>query len=407
MSFFNDLRMWLRLGVNGFWGKRADFYRDVAKSIEDKELLRDFVEGELAISTATATLDKTRAAGLNYMRAILDAGEYTVADILISTMPRKDHMALGVLRNSPDTIDALRNLAKCVDEQSTMSKMVMKSLVSPLLLIPVGFVFAYVLATVSIPEFVKTAPPEIWTGFNQFLRVVAETFAYIGPWIFGFLTVFTVWFLSWGLANFTADWRYRAEGATGTSRLIWNLVFPFRPLLQMYRDIEGTRFLSDLSYLLKSGMMLQESLLIMAQDSTPWMRKHILKILSHLHAYPGDHVGAFGQGVLSQFLAGRLHSAVRRDSGNFSNVLILIGSKGQEEAQAAVGRSATKFSSTLLILTIGVIVFFYGGQAAIIKSIEDANSPSAVMRREAVKRQNQLQKVDAPKAQTSPSGSVN
>ena len=145
----------------------------------------------------------------------------------------------------------------------------------------------------------------------------------------------------------------------------------------------------------------------MAQDSTPWMRKHILKILSHLHAYPGDHVGAFGQGVLSQFLAGRLHSAVRRDSGNFSNVLILIGSKGQEEAQAAVGRSATKFSSTLLILTIGVIVFFYGGQAAIIKSIEDANSPSAVMRREAVKRQNQLQKVDAPKAQTSPSGSVN
>ena len=153
MSFFNDLRMWLRLGVNGFWGKRADFYRDVAKSIEDKELLRDFVEGELAISTATATLDKTRAAGLNYMRAILDAGEYTVADILISTMPRKDHMALGVLRNSPDTIDALRNLAKCVDEQSAMSKMVMKSLVSPLLLIPVGFVFAYVLATVSIPEF--------------------------------------------------------------------------------------------------------------------------------------------------------------------------------------------------------------------------------------------------------------
>lgn len=180
MSFFNDLRMWgFDLVSMAFGASEQTSYRDVA-SIEDKRV-RVILSKELAISTATATLDKTRAAGLNYMRAILDAGEYTVADILISTMPRKDHMALGVLRNSPDTIDALRNLAKCVDEQSAMSKMVMKSLVSPLLLIPVGFVFAYVLATVSIPEFVKTAPPEIWTGFNQFLRVVAETFAYIGP----------------------------------------------------------------------------------------------------------------------------------------------------------------------------------------------------------------------------------
>lgn len=204
------------------------------------------------------------------------------------------------------------------------------------------------------------------------------------------------------------DWRYRAEGATGTSRLIWNLVFPFRPLLQMYRDIEGTRFLSDLSYLLKSGMMLQESLLIMAQDSTPWMRKHILKILVALACLPRRSRRCFWSGCLVAILGGS--SSIARCAeiqGIFSNVLILIGSKGQEEAQAAVGRSATKFSSTLLILTIGVIVFFYGGQAAIIKSIEDANSPSAVMRREAVKRQNQLQKVDAPKAQTSPSGSVN
>lgn len=404
MNWMNHFQMWLRLGLNGFWGRRADLYRDIAKSIEDKELLRDFVEGELAISMAPATLDKSRAAGLQYMRAVLEAGEYTIADVLISTMPKKDHMALGVLRNAPDKVEALRNIAKCVDEQHAMTRLVIKNLISPLLLIPVGFVFAYILATVSIPEFVKTAPQEIWVGLNQFIRVTAESFALFGPWVFGGLLATTFWLLTWGLANITGDWRYRAESASGTNRLLWNIVFPFRPMLQMYRDIQGTRFLSDLSYLLKSGIMLQDSLAIMTQDATPWMRKHILKIIGHLHAYPGDHIGAFGQGVLSHFLAGRLHSAVRRDSGRFSDVLIQIGSKGQEEAQEALGRSAVKFSATLLVLTVAVIVFFYGGQGVIIKSIEEANSPSAVMRREATRRQQQLQKADAErqKAKQSP-----
>ncbi len=406
MKWVNDFQMWLRFGLSGFWGKRADLYRDISKSIEDKELLRDFVEGELAISLSPHTLDTTRAAGLKYMRSVLESGIYSVADVLIAVMPRSDHMALGVLRHSPDQVDALKNLAKCVDEQNAMTKLVLKNLVSPMLLIPVGFVFAYVLTTVSIPEFVKTAPPEVWTGFNQVVRVTAESFASFGPLVFGTIMAFTAWLLAWGLANVTAEARFRAESATGTNRLIWNLVFPFRPALQMYRDIQGTRFLSDLSYLLKSGMLLQDALTTMAHDATPWMRRHLVKIIGHLHAYPGDHIGAFGQGVLSHFLAGRLHSAVRRDTGRFGEVLIAIGSKGQHEAQAALERSAVKFSASLLVATIAVIVFFYGGQGAIIKSIEEANSPSAVMRREAARRQQQLQQLDAQKQKTAPVSSV-
>lgn len=111
------------------------------------------------------------------MRLVMDGGEFSLADILIATMPAKDHMALGVLRQSPDQIQALRNLANNVDEQKAITKLIMKSMVSPMLLLPVGFVFAYVLSSVSIPEFVKTAPPEVWTGFNYVVRVAAESFA--------------------------------------------------------------------------------------------------------------------------------------------------------------------------------------------------------------------------------------
>lgn len=394
---------WLKLGVSGFWGRRSDFYRDVARAIESKELLRDFVEGELAISLAPRTLDKSRAGGLLHMRAILDAGSFTLADVLIATMPQKDHMALGVLRHSPDQVEALLNLAKNVDEQSAMAKLVLKNFISPLLLLPVGFIFAYVLSSVSIPEFVKTAPPEIWTGFNYAVRISAETFAKFGPWVFGVISSAFSWWLFWGLSNLTSDWRYHAEGVTGTEKIVWNLIFPLRPMLQMYRDISGTKFLSDLSYLLKSGMLLQDALTTMAHDASPWMRKHLIKIIDHMRVYPGDHVGAFSQGVLSQFLAGRLHSAVRRDGGKFAQVLIGIGSQGQREAQEVLVQSSVKISAIILTMVLSVILFFYAGQGVIIKSIEEANSPAAVMRREAARKQQQIQEGDQhPKINSNP-----
>lgn len=394
MRLLKDLEQWLNLGANGFWGQRADVYRDIARSIEGKELFRDFVEGELTIALSKRTQNKVRAKGLMHMRGLMDAGGLSLADILIATMPKKDHMALGILRKSNEPIEALNNLAKNVDEQKAMTKLVMKSLISPITLIPVGFIFAYVLATVAIPEFVKTAPPEIWTGFNYVVRVTAEAFQSYGVGVFAALCAFTGWLLIWGLPNLTANWRFSAESATGKERLMWNLIFPFRPVLQMYRDIQGTRFLSDLSFLLKSGMLLQDAIETMMKDATPWMRKHLMMILGHLQTNPGDHIGAFSQGVLSQFIAGRLHSAVRRDSGQFSNVLVDIGSKGQADAQAALGASASRFSAILLVSVMSIIIFFYGGQATIIKSIEEANSPSAVTKREAA-RQRQQQKMQA------------
>lgn len=383
------LKLFLKLGLNGFWSNRADIYRDIADSIEGKELLRDFIVGELAIASSPHTLNKSRASGLEHMRLVMDGGEFSLADILIATMPAKDHMALGVLRQSPDQIQALRNLANNVDEQKAITKLIMKSMVSPMLLLPVGFVFAYVLSSVSIPEFVKTAPPEVWTGFNYVVRVAAESFASFGPFVFGILALTIFWWLSWGLANFTAQWRYSAECATGTKKILWNLFFPFRPALQIYRDISGTKFLSDLSFLLKSGMLLQDAISVMAQDATPWMRQHLIRIVEYMRLYPGDHIGAFSQGVLSQHLAGKLHSSVRRDTGRFAHVLIGIGSKGQKDAQEALGRNMTKLSAILLSLVLSVILFFYGGQAVIIKSIEEANSPGAVMKRERAKKQQQ------------------
>lgn len=388
MTMFDHLRRWWKL--RSFWGERADFYRLVARSLDRKELLRDFVEGELRIALSPITVDKPKAAGLAHIRETMERGSFTLADVLQAAMPAKDAMALGTLRQSRDQIATLHHLAEAIDQQGELNKVLFMALFTPLVLVPVGFAFAYTLATVSFPLFVQSAPPEIWTGFNLFLRRVSTGFAEFGPYVFAALGAALVWLFAWALPNLTAPWRYQAEKALGWKRFFWTLGFPAQPALRMYRDIAGTRMLTDLAYILQSGALLNEALETMAQDAQPWMRRHIATILDHLRVFPGDYVGAFSHGVLSPFLTGRIHSQVRVDArGRFDEVLIEVGARGQRDAREAIRHAATKLNLVLLVATLGTIMFFYGGQGVVIKSIEEANSPAAIMKREAAKRQHQ------------------
>lgn len=389
MTLIASLQRWWKL--RGFWADRADFYRAVSRSLERKELLRDFVDGELRIALEPVTSDKDRAAGLAYIRETMEHGSsFTLADVLQAAMPAKDGMALGTLRSSKEPIVTLLHLADAIDQQRELSKVLFGALFAPLLLTPIGFAFAYVLASEMIPMFVTSAPAEIWTGFNLFLKVVSEGFATYGPYVFTVLVAGVTWLLVWALPNLTTAWRYRAEAAYGWQRVAWTLVFPGQPALRMYRDIAGTRMLTDLAYILQSGALLNEALETMARDAQPWMQGHLVKILNHLREIPGDYVGAFSHGVLSPFLTGRIHSQVRVDAkGQFDKVLIAVGARGQADARDAIRRAATKMNFVLLAITIGTILFFYIGQGSVIKSIQDANSPAAVMKREALKRTQQ------------------
>jgi hypothetical protein len=381
MNLTTALRRYLRLGR--FWTKRTTFYRDMATSLTERELPKDFVEGELQIAMTPATADKARATGLAFMRSAMDAGDPTLHEVLVASMPASDNLALTTLKDARDRPAALHALANTIDEQIALNKMVRQALFSPTVLVPVGFAFAYILSTVSIPEFAKGAPEEVWTGFNSLVRDSANWMARWGLWFLAGLVASLVWLLVWALPNLTARWRYRAEAARGWSAAGWTLVFPGTPVLRMYRDVQAARMLGNLANLLQSGNLLNEALATLAHGAQPWMQGHLLRVLDHLQREPGDYVGAFGHGVLSPFLLARMHSMVRRDAGGqFDKVLIDLGTKGQIEARESIRIGAASMNAVLLVLTLGVIMFFYFGQARIAFAIEQANSPSAIAKRQ-------------------------
>lgn len=398
-----EFKRWYTLGMSGFWKKRSGFYRLIAKSMQRRELLKDFVEGEYAISSSPATRNRARATGLNFMRSVIQDGVTTLADVLIATMPPSDRMALATLRDTSDPVMALNHLADNIDAQESMRNVVKSAVLTPLILMPIGIAFAYMISSTTIPVFIEAAPPEIWTGFNMVYRTVAELFRDWAIIVMGLMIVILGWLFYYGLPNLTAGWRYRAESAHGMKKFLWTLVFPFRPALQLYRDIQGTRMLTDLAFMLQSGRLVGDAIEVLAQNAQPWMRRHLLMVLDHMHQIPGNYVGAFSHGILSPYFSGELQSANRVDTeARFDKILVEIGTLGSKEAIDAVKVSALKLNLILMTSTMAVIMFFYGGQMLVIKSIEQANTPAAILKREAVQRKVAMEKKAARVAESFP-----
>lgn len=378
LNVFLSLKKTFRFGQ--FWSTRADFYRDLAQAVQDKELLRDFVDGEYQIASASKTRDRSREAALSTMRDVMLAGATNLHEVLMSVMPEVDSMGLAVARDSKDSASALRTLASNIEDRQSMIKVVRSALASPALLVPVAFAFAYILSSRSIPAFEKAAPPEVWQGFASLVRDAAWLVTAWGLEIISVLVCSLVWFITWGLPNITAAWRFRAEQESGWRALPWYLLGPVKPVLGVYRDMQAASILSDISVYLASGRGLQESISDLADNATPWASQHLHFIVEHLHLHPGDYAGAFGQGLLGPRMLARLQSMVRRDAGHeFSKVLIEISTSGQARAREDVRKASLRANLGLLIVTLGTVVFFYAGQAWIVYRIQEESSPQKLM----------------------------
>lgn len=386
-QFYASLKKSLLL--QGFWKNRTIFYRDLAKALEKKELARDFIVGELVVATTPATEDKNRAKGLMYLNQIMSSSDLSLHEALTSVMPSSDSLALLTLKFSKDVPSALRQLADNVDQQIEMTKIVKQALISPMLLLPVTYAFAYILSTVSIPEFAKAAPEEVWTPFNLLVKNTANLFANYSAPIAIAILIGLVWVFTWGLQNFTQKWRFQMEKARGYSSLRWILIFPFQPIFYLYRDIQGTRMLGNLANMMQSGLVLSEAISKLSYGAQPWMRKHLITINQHLQVREGDYVGAFSHGILPVFLLSRMSSMVRSDAGQeFNKILVELGTRGMSDARESVKKTATTINAVLLSTAFSIIGFFYIGQNLIAVSIQDSNSPAAVMKRQVLARQN-------------------
>lgn len=378
MSLFGNLLHSLRLSK--FRGERATFYEQLAKSIEVRESFEGFLEAELRISAAKATRDSSRAYALRCILRRLGTGSATHYSQSLSTvMPAGDRLVLAALDSAPDKAEMLRRVARLIRGQAALLKMVKQKALIPLLVLPGVFVFAWVLATKSIPLVVKLAPAEVWTPFNMAVRVFAESIANYGVPVAAAVAAGAVLF-GYQISRWTGTLRARLEGLHPRTGLLLFPVAPFLLPLSAYRDFQAGMVFSSLAVLLQSGATLKEALMTLQRNAQPWLRWQVRRIVAHLEANPTEYQQAFARGLVSPSLLARLSSSIRT-TPHFDDVLIKLGDEGLGEVTEHVQKQASLINGLMLGVAALVLSFLVLGNLSITNTMSDEMSPSRQLAR--------------------------
>jgi len=368
------------INLMDFRGKREAFYEQLAKSIENKEQFKTFLEEELKIARHKRTRNSSREAALKLMVRKLSLGDdFLISQILGTVMPQNDRMMLAAVDEAKDKPGTLRALAAAIKSQKEAKSVIWKAIFPPMVLIPGVAGFSYVLATQSIPIIVKVAPPEVWTPFNMSVRIVSEIVASHGGLIvasvIGAIAAFT-----YALPRWKGNLRSKLEQVPQGWGFLLFPVAPFLLPLSIYRDFQVSLLVTSLAVLLKSGATLSSALDTLKRNADPWMRWHLKKIMNHLNVAPTDYIPAFSKGLMSPKLLARLATTIRNNP-QFDKILIQLGTEGGEDIRNEIGNTAKGLNAVLLSVAAAVVVFLYVGQLSISQSMTEELDPVKRMQR--------------------------
>lgn len=364
---------------------RSDFYRELAKSIRKTEPMRQFVEAELKVATNAATGSASKAHAMRGALLQLSTGrEHSITATIGAIMPVRDKLMLGAVDRSRDQPATLEILANAIDDQMVAQKAIFFAVAKPSLYLAGAAALGYMISTEAIPAIEKTAPVEVWTPFNDTVRIVANVINNYGVLICILGMLLVLFFVS-QLSKWRSPLRLKMERCNPVLAVWLTPVAPWLLPLAMYRDFQAGLVFSALAVWLGTGRSLKESLEAILQNSSPYLKSHIRRILNHLNANPTEYIEAFSKGLISQRLLAKMGSSIR-NSPSFSDVIIEIGTTGNKEAREQVTKNAAVMNFTFVGLFIGLVMFLYVGLMNISSSMQTEMNPVRQIQREMEKK---------------------
>lgn len=367
-----------RIALFSFHSNRIEFYLDWKKSIEAGEVLIDFLRAEYEISVNKQTANFSRAYALKAMIQRVAAGNETAPSRIVGlSMPANDRVLLSAADQygMKALITVLDELAASINVQREAGAVIRSALITPIILMPGLAALCYILSTRIIPIVEDIAPKEVWTPFNNSIRLLANFIRFNWPYIV-MISVLSIALFIYAAPRWTGNFRLRVERIRPSVAVWLSPIFPFSFILPLsiYRDFQAISVLSSLSVLLKMGLTLKEALLVVSRSSRPYLRFHINRILFYIDEMPLEVSTAFKTGLLSPHVAARF-ATTARTSKKFEEVLVEAGSTGSFYIRNEVKKAAQKLNVIFSSIALGLTLFLYIGQQNIYLSMQNEMSP--------------------------------
>lgn len=146
-------------------------------------------------------------------------------------------------------------------------------------------------------------------------------------------------------------------------------IFDKIPPWSIYRGYQASSFLIALSSLLKAGVPTYDALEIIQNNSSPWMKLHIEKMMASMSLGTANPGRALNTGLLDDETAGDIEDY--SDLGGFPETIQIIGNRTVENSVKLINDRMAVVKNILLVLVTVSIIWIYGASYNLQTSIAD------------------------------------
>ena len=315
-----------------FASSRADFYEDLAESLEDRAVLVTELKKHMHRNQR-----RGRVLAYLFQLWLKRMDKLTFANALKGTVPAMDSLILLAAESSGTLPQGLNFLSSTVRSIGQIKSTLIGAVAIPLVIGSILLGMLYGFGKWMVPILVEIIPVKHWPGIGQFMYSISMAVTDYGLLIFTLI----------GLSLFTFFWAL--PNWVGAPRKVLDNYLPF----SLYRDYNSAVMLVSLSGLMQSGSSLVGSLKSMRASSPPWLAWHMSQVLSNLDRESATPAKAFNTGVLSEDLFDRVVDYGERSS--FQVALSKIGNQSLTRVGKSVQLKA-KVINYILLLVSGLLL---------------------------------------------------
>jgi type II secretory pathway component PulF len=337
-----------------FAQNRAEFYEDLAEALEDKAELIKYLQ------------KKKVMAGRSYEALIyarwISRLDKSLAEAMHDTVPPTDIMIIQAAEQSGQIPKGLRFLSSAVTASKEMRGAILGAIGMPCFLFLLLTWILCLLAVFLMPILTQIMKPDEFPAVGKALYHLSMFISGYGLWMAPFIAGGVVLFI-WSLNNWHVNRR-----PTGDARRVLDDFLPY----SIFRDYNGPLALVSLAALMQGGRGVSESLSVLRDSASPWLRAYLARAISRLNTYPDNPAKALDTGMFSRKLTIRVIEKGERSG--FQEAIASIGVDAVQQTTKEVKKSAAALNLLMIIFVGGCLGFI------VIGTVLTAQHASAVIR---------------------------
>lgn len=344
----HGLMRFLFSGLGGIIGAgaRIEIYETLELLLSNQVLLMTALQEIYRIESKDGKKKKeVRALAIQDCLTTIRSGG-TLSDALANWVPDQEVQLIRAGERSGNLAGAFGDAIRIIEAKRKIIGAVAGGAIYPVILMSMISLLLYQIANNMVPQFERILPAERWTGAAVILKHIADFVNNYGLIALGVMGVFFSWII-WSMPRMSKS----------RIRKVLDRIPPW----SIYRMLHGSTFLLNVAVMLRAGILLQESLRMMARGGSPWLRERVRATIEGISQ--GKNLGVALVETGYDFPDARAVQFIRilADQNGFDEKLTTFGERWLDQSVSGVQAASKAILGIGVAITGSLILLILGG----------------------------------------------